>query len=285
MKIIDFIRPKTVEEAVSLLHKLGSKAILMAGGTAFQFITTDAEKTAIDMTSLNLKEIILKDNTFKIGALTTVTELREFSEKGWVLNRVAKKFSTQQKRNMSTLGGNIARIFPWSDFPVVLLALGAEIRTFDGKNKKTFKAEDFFKQQPARLLGDKLIILDINIPALNCGSGFGYHKELRTSGGLSTLTAAAHLTSEDNIIKDVKIAAGAALGLPTRLTVIEDELKGKPAEQNIINEVVESLIKQFPWRGKEGATDSYAQHLAEVIIKDVLMEALKYTQGYMPSAC
>jgi CO/xanthine dehydrogenase FAD-binding subunit len=279
MIISDFIKPKNIEEAVEVLHQLGSKAVIMAGSTAFQFLTTDAEKTAIDINLLDLKEIKLNQGTFSVGALTTVSTIQEFSAEGWVLNRVAKKLSTQQIRNMSTLGGNIAQVFPWSDFPVALLALDAEITTFDGKNSKIYKADEFFKQQPAKLLNNKLLIVEVNIPSVTDKSGFGYHKEVRTSGGFSTLTGAAYITCENGFIKDVKIAAGAALGLSSRLTVIEDELKGKPAEKNVIDDVVKSLIKEYSWKGKEGTTDSYAAHLAEVIMSDVLTEALQNAKG------
>jgi CO/xanthine dehydrogenase FAD-binding subunit len=275
MVINDFIKPKSIEEAVTVLHQLGSKAVLMAGGTAFQFMKTKAEKTAVDINLRELKTIKKKQSSFCIGALTNISAIHEFTADGWVLDHVAKKFSTQQIRNMSTLGGNIAQVFPWSDFPVALLALEAEIKTIDGITEKTFKAEEFFQQQPAKLLNNRLLITEISLPAVTIGSGFGYHKEVRTSGGFSTLTGAAFLKCENDLIKDVKISAGVALGLPTRLTAIEDELKKKPAEEKVISDTVKSLIKNYSWKGKEGTTDSYATHLAGVVISDVLTAALK----------
>jgi aerobic carbon-monoxide dehydrogenase medium subunit len=279
MVISDFIKPKNIEEAVTVLHQLGSKAVLMAGGTAFQFLTTDAEKIALDITALGLKKIKQNNGSYSIGALTTISEMQDFSDQGWMLNSVAKKFATQQIRNMSTLGGNIAQVFPWSDLPVALLALGAEITTFDGVTDTVHKAENYFKKQPARLLNNKSLITYISVPAVTDNSGFGYHKEVRTSGAFSTLTAAVYITCENNVIKDVKLAVGAALGLPKRLTAIEDELKGKAADKTIVDEVIKSLVSSYSWKGKEGTTDSYAAHLAGVIITDVLTAALQNAKG------
>ena len=285
MKIVDFVRPKTVEKACLLFQQLEEKAVIVAGGTAFRFLSDDSEKTAIDISALRMNGIKKDKDSFIIGAGTNISEILEFKSDGWVLNKVAKKFSNQQIRNISTIGGNIARIFPWSDFPVALLALGAKITINDGK-ERTFTAKDFFKHQPTtHLLKHKALITEIHVPALVTNnkqltsSGFGYHKEVRTLTGFSTLTVSAYIKCESGTISEVSLAAGAALGLPIRLTKIENELKNKPAETLSFEKIVPSLIKDIPWKGKEGATNEYAEHLAKVVVLDVLNEALKFAKG------
>jgi aerobic carbon-monoxide dehydrogenase medium subunit len=309
MRIVDFKKPKNLDEVCFMTSELGEKAIIMSGGTSFQFLTEDTERVAIDVNSAIPKGINTDKSFFKIGATTTIADLQEYSAYGWVLNNVANKLSTQPIRNMSTLGGNVARIFPWSDFPVALLALDAQINVSDETEKKNipkpiysskleqkcqsssehstshnknglaYKAEAFFKQQPAHLLKNKTLITSIEVPIVPNGSGFGYHKEVRTSGGLSTLTVAAYLKYNKNIITDVKIAAGAALGLPVRLKAIEEALIEKSANNISFEEIVPVLIHNYPWKGKEGASNEYAQHLAETIIIDVLKESLLDAEG------
>ena len=279
MKIIDFIKPKTIEKTCSLLDQLGSDAVVTAGGTAFQFHKKDTEKTAVDINSLDLDGIEVRDNEFCIGALTKISEMRSFSKSGWVLNEVAKKFSTQQIRNMSTLGGNIAQIFPWSDFPVALLVLDAEINTVNSKGSKTYSAVDFFKQQPTGILKNKTLITDICVSKVLKSSGFGYHKEVRTSGGFSTLTVAAYIKLENNTISQVRLAVGGALGLPVRLTAIESALKGQNADSSLFMKIVSPLAQDIKWQAKEGASDDYIGHLAKTIIVDVLNEALKESKS------
>ena len=275
MKIIDFTKPVSIEETCSLLKQLGSKAIVTAGGTAFQFKTGDAEKTAVDINSLDLVGIETRNNSFCIGALTKISEIQSFSNSGWVLNKVAKKLSTQQIRNMCTLGGCIAQIFPWSDFPVALLALDAEINTINSKGSKAYDALDFLKQQPAKILKNQTLITDICVSKVSASSGFGYHKEVRVSGGFSTLTVAAYIEVENNTISEVRVAAGGALGLPIRLTAIENALKGQSADSSLFNDIVPRHAQNIKWQAKEGASDEYTAHLANTIIVDVLNEALK----------
>ena len=278
MKIVDFKKPETLNEAHSMISEPDKKTVIMAGGTSFQFLSEDSEKTAVDINSVLPKGISAKNNNFTIGAATNIVELQEYSAQGWVLNNVAVKLSTQQIRNMSTLGGNIARVFPWSDFPVALLAVNAEISVNNG-SEKTYSSEDFFNQQPAHLLKNNVLITSVQVPIVSEGSGFGYHKEVRTTGGFSTLTVAAYLKCDNNIITEVNLAAGAALGLPVRLKAIEEALIGKLAEFSSFEEAVPSLINKYPWKGKEGASNEYAVHLAETIIIDVLKESLLHAKG------
>ena len=98
----------------------------MAGGTSLHFLGV-TEKTAVDLSHLGLSGIKKKGGTFLIGATTSLGELMNYQGPGWVLDQVALHTSTQQIRNISTLGGNIVRVFPWNDFPVALLALDATL--------------------------------------------------------------------------------------------------------------------------------------------------------------
>ena len=278
MKIIDYIKPKTIDEAFALMKQQNASNIIMSGGTSFQFLPDDIEKTAIDINAVLPKGIKAGNSSFTIGAATTIVELQEYSSSGWILNRVASKQSTQQIRNMSTLGGNIARVFPWSDFPVALLALDAQILVSNGTGQ-VFSSDYFFKRQPAHRLKNKTLITAIKIPKLSDDSGFGYHKEVRTSGGFSTLTIAAYLNCKNNVINEIKVAAGAALSLPIRLKSIEEALVGKPADNSSFEKTVPSLIKNYPWRGKEGASNEYSLHLAKITVIDALKESLQYAKG------
>ena len=274
MKIVDFVKPETIDEVFSHLNQLGPNAVIIAGGTSFQFVTGETEKTAIDITSLDLKGIKVNADSFCVGALTKISEIQSFSNDGWVLSKVAKRLSTQQIRNMSTLGGNIAQVFPWSDFPTVLLAINAKINTVSSEGIKIYDAVDFFKQQPSQILNNKALITKICIPKISGSSGFGYHKEVRTSGAFSTLTVAGFITCNNNIITDIKLAASAAIGFPTRLTAIENALKGQNADISLITEIIAPLVADIRCKGKEGASDEYAANLAKTIILDVLNEAI-----------
>ncbi|MCF7889534.1 MAG: FAD binding domain-containing protein, partial [Victivallales bacterium] len=166
MKIVDFVSTGSVEQASTVLKQLGAKGILMAGGTAFHFFSSEAGKTAGVPNDEQLRFISENNGFFEIGSFASISDLREFSNQGWVLDRVAEEFATQQIRNMSTLGGNISQVFPWSDFPVVLLALSAEINVLEEKESRAYEAVDFFRQQPGKFLKNGKIVKSVKIPVL-----------------------------------------------------------------------------------------------------------------------
>ena len=123
MKIADFATPATADEARRLLKDLGPRGLPVAGGTSLLFLRGDQPVTAVDLSRCGLSGIAARDGHFEIGATTPISDLQDYRADGWVLHRVADRFVSQQIRHQSTLGGNVARVFPWSDFAVALAAL------------------------------------------------------------------------------------------------------------------------------------------------------------------
>ncbi len=277
MKLKDFIIPKTVREARAALKKLGDNGLVVAGGTALHFYG-DQERTAVDITRIGLSGIRKKGGICRVGATTTLAELMAYSTKGWVLDLVARQTSTQQVRNISTLGGNVARVFPWADFPVVLLALDAEFVLL-GKKERVVTADEFFDGQPARLLKHGDLLAWVEVPLLKAGQGFGFHKEKRVSASFSLMTMSALITIKGGKIREARVAAGSGVPFPRRLTAVEDLLKGRAPSAEVIAEAVRQGTAGVPWKGKEGMSDEYAAQLARVVLADVLEAALRQAKG------
>ncbi|MFH0878827.1 MAG: FAD binding domain-containing protein [Lentisphaerota bacterium] len=277
MKVRDFIIPESLREARSVLKKLGDKGMVVAGGTALHFFG-DTERTVVDISRLALSGIKKRTGGFRIGATTTLADLMRYRGKGWILDQVAAQTSSQQIRNISTLGGNIVRVFPWADWPVVLLALDAVFHV-DGKKKRSIPAAEFFESQPFRLFKAGDLLVSVDVPVLKKGQGFGYSKQKRVQAGFSLMTAAAMMTVKAGVIQKVRVAVGAAIPFPRRLTEVETALQSQPADEASLGPVVMEGAKNLSWKGKEGMSDEYAAHLAQVTVTDVLAAALRRAKG------
>ncbi|OGV46120.1 MAG: hypothetical protein A2X46_12450 [Lentisphaerae bacterium GWF2_57_35] len=277
MNVREFVIPGSLREARMVLKKLGEKGMAVAGATALHFYGS-MEKTAVDITRLGLSGIKKKGGFFEIGATTTLAGLMKYKGAGWVLNRVAGRVSTQQVRNISTVGGNIVRVFPWADLPVALLALDASFLV-EGNKPWTIDADGFFKTQPANLFKTGDLLTKITAPALKKGQGFGYRKENRVNAAFSMMTAAAVVTVKGGKIRAVRLAAGAGIPFPRRLTNVEAALIGQPADIGEVGAAVAEGIRGISWKGKEGMSDEYAAQLARVTVADVLIEALQQAKG------
>jgi carbon-monoxide dehydrogenase medium subunit len=274
----DFLIPRGLEEARGMLKELGAAALPLAGGTGLYFLAPQPEKTVIDITRIGLDGIERDGGAFRIGAATPVASIQHTREKGFVLHEAASRLATQQIRNVSTIGGNIARVFPWADFPVALLALDASV-TVLGDGEKTYGADEYFKSQPARLFKAGELLTAVTVPAVEGAAGFGFHKEVITSSGFSMMTAAARLRLEGGVIEDARLAAGAGISFPRRLAEVEQRLCGEKAGEEVFERAVAEGVKGVTWKGKEGSSDEYAAHLAGVVLRDVLAKAMKQAKG------
>lgn len=278
MKITAYHRPETLDKARSLLRDLGPAGIPLAGATSHAFMKGDDEKTGVDLAALGLDTITATPQGFAIGAMARIADLQAFAAPGWVLDRVALRFVSQPMRNMTTLGGNLARVFPWNDFPVALLALDATL-DIAGDTVTTHPAATFFKGQPARLFKPGDLLTAIHVPAVGPGCGFGYHKETVVNMDFSLFTAAAWVRRDKRSLAEVRIAVGAGVPLPQRLIALEDALTGKAFSRDTVRAAVIAHAEAVSWKGGDGYSADYIRQLALTHLEDALHTAWNDTAG------
>lgn len=124
MKTFENIDVKSVRQAVGLLQKLHSQkknALVVSGGSELLQLMKDRVVTPDYLVNLKtipgLSYIKEERSGFRIGALTTLTEIEEnkaVQEKLLILSLAAGEAASPQIRNAGTLGGNICqRPFCW----------------------------------------------------------------------------------------------------------------------------------------------------------------------------
>ncbi len=272
MKITDFVFPKTLEEAQKMLLEYGDRGALISGGTSLTYLKEQkTEKIAINISRLPLKEITQSNNEFHIGSLNVISDLRTYSATGWKLSKIAKSVSTEQIRNMTTIGGNVSKLFYWSEFPVVFLSLGAKFKT----TSKNVDADEFFKSQPFLSYAADEILLSVTVPKITKGTGLGFCKDVRTTAGLSTLTVSCYIKLDGDKITFVRIALGGCLTIPVRLKNVEKQLIGKIYSKSLCDSVSFDEIKSFKLLPKEGMSEDYCRHLIQVNVKDSVSKAVQ----------
>lgn len=279
MKIKDYVFASTVSEACSLHKKFGDESYYMAGGTSTRFVESESARVAIDISRIPIRGISRKDGAFRIGAGTTIDDIMKYKRKGWALDRVASVFANQHVRNASTIGGNVARIFYWSDFPVALGVLDGTMR-LSGETSRTVKiSEAFLSRTTHRDAFHGALLEFIEIPELAEGTGFGYAKDARTYAAFGAATAAAYVKIADGGILDVRIAIGAALPFPMRLFEIEESLKGKKAGRAGIAAADFEQIDACHLVPRDGMSLEYCRHLLKVKVADAICEAMDEAAG------
>ncbi|HNW44547.1 MAG TPA: FAD binding domain-containing protein [Elusimicrobiales bacterium] len=280
MKLCEFIRPEKLSDARNALRKLGPKGMPLAGGTALHFMNTKTPGTAVDITRLGLSYIRQEAGAFVIGAATPLSDIQRYRSPRWSMHEICRRISTHQIRNVSTIGGNICRVFPWADLPVVLLAMNARMMIYTGKKKEDeVGADDFFASQPARRFAGGDLLTAVKIPFLKANHGFGSVKAARNAAAFSLVTVAALLELKDGRIQAARVAAGSAIPFPKRLRSVEAALIGNEAIPEVFRAAAAKATEDAKWCKQEGMSAEYIKDLAEVSLVDALERAAEFARG------
>lgn len=277
MIIKDFHHPATLDEARGLLKKYGSEAVVVAGATSEIFLRGERERVAIDIMRLPLSGIRREGDVFVIGATTRVADLQKHHEDGWVLDRVAHRYVTQQVRNISTVGGNVARLELWADLPVALLALDASV-VVRGDAERVQDVDAFFSGPPTQLLREGELVTAVRVPAVGAGTGFAYRKEVRANADYSTVTISVAMKAQGGSAKDVRVAMGGDR-IPLRLKHVEQALEGRPAGESAFRDAAEAGMARLKWAAAWGLSGDFIRNLATVTLTDALAEAWGAAKG------
>lgn len=160
MYAFDFVKPATVDEAVSALAQEGAQAF---GGGQTLLPTMkqrlNAPDILVSLTGIaDLKGVRREGDTLVIGAATThATVAREAAAHYPGLAALAGQIGDPAVRNRGTLGGSIANNDPSACYPAAVLGSGATIVT----NKREIAADGFFDGMFATVLEEGEIITAI----------------------------------------------------------------------------------------------------------------------------
>jgi carbon-monoxide dehydrogenase medium subunit len=273
----DYEAPESLEEAIRMLHENGEDAKLLAGGHSL--LPLMKMRLATPTVLVDLRKIpglhgVQQDNGgWRIGPMTRHADLQDMSELGLVA-RAAGLIADQQVRNRGTIGGSLAHGDPASDLPTVLLALEGEVTARGPNGERTIAAADLFQDYLTTSLAYDEVITDVRLPALD-GYGFGYQKFTRRAEdwamvGVCTLVNRA----ADGTCDDVRIGLTQMGSTPLRATAAENALRGGQLDDASIAAAAEQAAEGTDPPGDLNATPEYKRHLARVLTRRALEEAV-----------
>jgi len=168
----DYIRPRSVDEAVRLLQQHGDEAKVLAGGHSLipaMKLRLATPKVVLDIARIaELSYIRRAGDRIAIGATTThvdietSTVLREASP---LLAETASHIGDVQVRNKGTIGGSLIHADPAADYPAAILALEAEIDLVGPRGTRTVRAADFFVDLLQSAAAPDELLTEIRVPA------------------------------------------------------------------------------------------------------------------------
>jgi carbon-monoxide dehydrogenase medium subunit len=209
----DYHRPRSLDEAVSLLGQHGDDGRLIAGGHSLipmMKLRLATPGHLIDLRSVpGLAGIEVTGHEIRLGVLVTQHQIiasAALAERCPILKETALLIADPQVRYCGTIGGNVANGDPGNDMPAVMQCLGATYVLKGSKGERSVSARQFYQGAYATALAEDEILSQIHIPAPPAGHGHAYAKMKRKVGDYATAAAAVVLTIDGGVCRQVAVA-------------------------------------------------------------------------------
>ena len=200
----DYIRPDTVDEALSILAEHGEDARILAGGQtliAMLNLRVVEAPVLIDITRMRELDAIREvDGTVEIGATVTqnrLLQLPSLAEKLPLLHAVLPFVGHFQTRNKGTVCGSIAHADPASEIPLALALLGGQVMLRSQKGARTLSANEFQQGMLLTARAPDELITAVRFPIVNARVAF--REVSRRHGDFAIVAIAAAAENRESI--------------------------------------------------------------------------------------
>ncbi|MCI0337635.1 MAG: xanthine dehydrogenase family protein subunit M [Acidobacteria bacterium] len=278
----EYYVPRTLDEAVSLLQKLGPDAKILSGGQSLipmMKLRLASPPYIVDINRLSsLNYISELDGNLRIGALARESDLEvspTITSRYPILTDTSSVIADPLVRNQATVCGNLAHGDPANDHPATMLALGASLIAVGPRGEREIPVDGFFTGIFATALQPDEILKEIKIPIPSSSSGGAYLKLERKVGDYATAGVAVQLTlNSDGICQRAGIGLTNVGFSPLKAKKAEAFLAGKTLDESTIKQAAELAAGEAqPIDDIRGPAD-YKRDLVRVLTARALIRAL-----------
>ena len=194
--------PSSVDEALSLLALGGEDAKLLAGGQSLVPLLNlrmAQVSSLIDLNRLADLSFIRRENGMLcVGALTRHRQIEVSDEARTahpLVSRAAAEVGHLAIRNRGTIGGSLVHADPAAEWPLVAVALGAQLILRSQSGARTIAARDFYLAPLTTTIEPHELLCEVRFPIgsgqTKCGVSGALPSARRLCCGRSGLSAYA----------------------------------------------------------------------------------------------
>lgn len=273
-------RAESVQDAVAFLTA-NPDAKVLAGGHSLipaMKLRLATPSALLDIGRIaSLHEIAVGSGGAKIGAMATYNDVRDNAQIAKmypILPEAISVIGDAQVRERGTFAGSLAHADPAADLTAVFLALDGSVSVTGPKGDREIKADDLFVDLWTTSLEPDEIITAVNLPAPPANNGMAYEKHAHPASGYAVVGIAAVLAfGADKTCESARIAVTGATSKATRLTGVEDALKGQKLTTELIASAAGQAANGLDINGDLYASPDYRAHLVNVLTRRALTRA------------
>ncbi len=278
-----YIRPNSVQEAVSALTSAPGLVMPIGGGTDIMLDLQQGRHspvhTIVDLTEIpEMKLLELRNDCLFIGAGVTVSRIARdplVATHAQVLTEACDLIGGPQVRNVATLGGNVAHALPAADGTIALMCLDAEAEVAGPQGNRRLSLPDLFLGPGKSALQAGEIIVGFYVSQVKPGQASAFKRIMRPQGvALPIINNSVWLERSGGTIQQIRIAVGPGGAVPFRAKKTETFLAGKSYNDETFKSALEALVGEAKFRTSAmRATSEYRYHLVGTLLKDTLESA------------
>jgi xanthine dehydrogenase small subunit len=215
----------------------------------------------------NLKGISFTDDVFTIGANTTVTQLLENERlRDSIPNfkSFIKLISSEQIRNMGTIGGNFVNASPIGDMSIFFLAMNCSlIILHENGSERTIPFQEFHQNYKKYDLQKGEVLKSISFKILNKNENYNFEKvSKRTHLDIASVNTSVRISVENNIVSASHFSIGGVAAIPKYLYKTSAFFIGKEVNHLTIKQAEVILQSEIAPISDVRGTSSYKRLLA-----------------------
>lgn len=278
---MDFLEPTTLSEATQLLAQHGDDAKIIAGGTAVTLMLQYkliAPAALISLGRIPDYDFIRREaDGLHIGALAHLRDMEHSKVVRDFCSALARAFSVVgnvRVRNQATVGGNLAEADPNSDPPSMLLALDARVNVTSPTGPREIPLQNFFTGLMATALRPDEVLSQVIVPMLPASARAAYLRHTSRSMEARPSVSVAAVADFDSAggCADLRVAVGAAIATPQRLTQVEARTRGEKLTDKLIQAIADEYAQALEPLDDALESAWYRREMIRVFVRRALME-------------
>lgn len=277
MKIVKYLRPETIDEALMMLAGALNPVKVLAGGTDL-VLELKKHNQPVEIVNIGglqqLRTIEEDDEKITIGSLVTFSQLQNseiVSQHCRALVEAAALVGSPQIRNQGTIGGNIANASPAADAIPAIVAMDADVMVASVRGQRSLKITQLLKGINKTDLAPDELIVEISFKKIdNLSSSFAKLGK-RNALAISRISVAAAIsTGQQGNIQEARVAMGSVAPNPFRSTLVETALLGKTLSDGLIEGVLELASQEVAVKLGTRASAPYKREAIRGVMRQAL---------------
>ena len=270
--------PRSLDEAIGLLHDGGGEAKVLAGGQSLVPLLKlrfAAPELLVDINRLPdlAYHRIDADGTIRVGALCRHAELEHSATlPGWqpTMAAAAPLIADPLVRNRGTLVGSLCHADPQGDWACVATALGGQVIAHGPNGRRSIPVNEFVTGPFQNVLAHDEIAVEAVFPPARGTAAGGYLKLERRVGDFATAGVAVAIELSGDLVTRAGIGLAGVGGSTIEATEAEQALVGRPLTADTIAAAAAKAAEVARPRSDHRGSAEFKRHIVATFVTRIL---------------